>query len=231
MSVAIQNELGLLNADLARYQEVTKKTPQEMLLKQGGKLAYALSHRLRFLMPAKGSIRSERLAGLKLGGGIKIRPAVQEMVMQKYGVRQTIDTRETIFGKRGVKSVLRKGKRLNLWALMAQREISLRESGRGFLGFSARFSGIGILKTVARQKWIDRFARTLAEAGLTVSQANGVLELAWQGGVSAQRAAEGLLKPKAQEAIAAAIRDVRQDVNEYLARKARENAAAAFRKN
>lgn len=231
MSIHVQSELGLLNADLARYQQITRKTPEEMLLKQGGKLAFALSQNLRGLMPGKGAIRAERLEALKARDGIYIRPSVRQQVLAKYGARQEISTREIVFGKRGRKSVLRKGgKRMNLQALMAQREINLRESGRGFLGFSARFSGIGKMKPGWRQRWLDRYSRMLAEAGLTINRADGVLEFAWEKGPSAKQAAEGLLKPKAQERIVQAIRNVRMDVEEYLARKTKENASQAFTK-
>jgi len=232
VSLSVQSELSLLNADLAKYQELTKKTPEEILLKQGVKLTFALNRQLRTIMPGKGSVRSERLEALKAGRGVYVRPSVRAEVLSKYGAYQDVATRETRFGKRGRKSVLRKGgRRLNLQALMVQRELNLRESGRGFVGFAARFRALGQMRGGIRQKWLDRYSRLLSEAGLTMTAENGVLDLSWTNGPSALHAASGLLKPRAQAAIITAIQDVRSDIWEYLGPKLKENAEGAFTKH
>lgn len=231
MSIVIESELGLLNQAISRYQQLSGKTPEETMRKQGGKFALVLSQKLQTLKPEKGAIRAERMAALQSGWGVKVRESVREQVMAKYGARQEIDSRATVFGKRGVRSVMRKGgRRLNLQALMVQRELNLRESGRGFTAFSARFARLSEVKPGSRKKWLDRYSRYLASAGIAATNNSGTLEFSWGGGGSSDQAARSLQRPRAQAAIAAAIQDVRKDILKYVERKDRENAAKAFKK-
>lgn len=224
MNVLINDNLNSLNTALNRYAELTGKSPEDILLKQGGKLGYALRVRLREAMPAKGSIRAERLEALKRGEGVRVGPHIERSVAAKYQARTNLDTRKTVFGrsKAGKTSVTRGGKRLNLRALMVQRELSARESGRGFLSISARYPRILQRQQVAR----SRIGPELSKAGINANA--DTMTFSWTGGNElAESAATGLSKAKGEKAIAQAIKDVELDILEYVKRKDSENARKA----
>jgi hypothetical protein len=240
MSLEVKHELAELNAAISRYQEVTKKSPQDVLLKHGGEFAYALNRRFRFLAPAKGSIRSARLAAMKgRGAGVFVRPSVRARIFAQYGAHTSLEgggmmlPGQTRFFRskgsvRDVASVKRKGKTLNLQALAVQAELNLRESGRGFLGRSAKFDSLrDRLQGGGESRWLDRYTRLLAEAGLTVSTENGALTFTWEG-AGGSGAATAIMGPKGQQQLAAALQDARANLEQYLARKFPEDAASAF---
>lgn len=236
MSQVIVNELGLLNKAILRYQEATRKTPAEVLLKQGAEVGFALARRFKDIMPERGRIRSERLSALKSrSSGIKVRSAVREAIARQYGAHQVIGTRQMRFirgSKRqvSVASIKRKGKRLNLQALMVQRELNLRESGRGFLSQAARFSGLqNRLKASGFSRWFDRYRKFLSQAGLSVSTASGTLTFTWSG-ASGSNAAAAIQKPKAQAKLLEALAEARGNIETYLNRKLGEDLGKAFLK-
>jgi hypothetical protein len=222
----INVEIEALNRALILYRDLTNKTPEDVLLKQGGKLGYAVAKHLRGLAPAKGEIRSERLAALKAGQGVHVRQRVRLRVMQKYGARIDVKSRGLIFGnsKNGKKSMVRKGgKRLNLWALTVQAELNTRESGRGFLARSSSFP-----KTLQDYQTAQSiYGPILSDAGLNSDK--DTLTFKWDPARSelASSAAKGLSRAQGEEAIAAGIADTRDDIKEYISRKLLENARKA----
>lgn len=236
MSLSVSHELGELKAAIGRYQELTKKSPQDVLLKHGGEFAYALNRRFRFLAPAKGSIRASRIAAMKgRGSGVFVRPSIRAKIFSQYGAHTDLASSQVRFfrGKgrvREVASVTRKGKSLNLQALAVQAELNLRESGRGFLGRSAKFDSLrDRLQGGGDSRWLDRYTRLLAEAGLRISQDNGTLTFTWEG-EAGSGAATAIMGAKGQQQLAAALQDARQNLEEYLSRKFPEDAATAFRR-
>jgi hypothetical protein len=222
----IDAEIASLNRALVLYRDLTNKTPEDILLKQGGKLGYAVAQQLRNLSPTKGFIRAERIQALKSGQGIHVRQSVRRRIQQKYGVRIDIKSRELVFGnsKAGRKSVVRKGgRRLNLWALTVQAEINLRESGRGFLARSSKYPKLLSDYQVAQ----SIYGPILSDAGLNSNK--DTLTFEWDPARSelASSAAKGLSKAQGQAAIARGIADVRDDIKQYLSDKLLDNARKA----
>jgi len=213
-------QLDALNAKLAQYQVLSRKSWPEVLAKQGGKLGFSLAQHLRGLAPAKGKVRAEALARLKAGGGLHIRPSVERAITFKYGARSRLSDRKVIFGSAGVTTIRKRGRRLNLRALMAEREISVRESGRGFVSVSARYPQT--LRKVDKAK--SRYGPALSEAGVTANDEGGQAKFTWDPseGALAASATAGMSRPRARAVIALAMRDVSDDIGVYLSRKQAE---------
>jgi hypothetical protein len=217
MKANVTHNLEALNEAIRLKQSLQKGLFSDALLKEGGKFAFALAQRLRGLSPAKGAVRAERLDALRSGEGVKIRKRVREAVLRKYGAHTDIVSRQTRFFS-GKRSVASKGKkRLNLQALMVQRELNTRESGRGFLGQSARYPRI-LTKTSAA---MSRFGPLLSKAGLQATDNVGILSFVWAGaaGELSGSAARGLSKPRARAEIASAADITRDDIMQYVRRK------------
>jgi hypothetical protein len=219
--IAVTHNLADLNRALARYIALSGKLPGEAIAKQGGKFAYTLSRRLRGLAPRKGSIRAERLSALARGEGVRIRPRIREALMRRLGAHSDVRTRQTRFmrGKKSVATIRRGGKRLNLQALMVQRELNTREAGRGFLSVSARYPRELKISGAAE----SRFGPVLSKAGVSLS-ADAHARFTWnpsQSELSGQAGA-GLSRPKARAIIALSLRDVTRDIRAYIERKVKE---------
>ncbi|TXH52218.1 MAG: hypothetical protein E6Q97_16595 [Desulfurellales bacterium] len=218
---AINTDLIALNSSIVQYVALSRLTPSEALARKSADLATAMSRRLRGLAPAKGAVRRERLSALKSGRGLRIRDAVRTRVMAKYGAAVDIRTRRGVYNRSLPKA---RGKRLSLQALMVKAELGLRESGRGFLGFSGRFKGIRSISSARSLRYSDKFRRFLTDAGLTESGDGATLTL-WEN--VAPAALAGLSKAKAQAAIQQSLREVNADMRVYIDRKLAENAAKA----
>jgi hypothetical protein len=220
MNLSVSTEIMKLNQAVKRYQDLSGKNWEEALSKQGGKLAFSLSGGLKEIAPPKGLVRSERLAALKTGGGVKIRQRVRTAIFTKYGARSDIRTRRVIFGKKGVTSLTRNGgKRLNLQALMVQRELATRESGRGFLSVSARYP-----RTLGKQHTAkSKFGQVLSSANLKAANRNASLVFEWGAtGALSQSAAQGLSKDRGQSVIARSLAAVTEDILIFVDRKVAE---------
>jgi hypothetical protein len=134
---ALDSEMARLNQTLALYQRASGKALDEVLRKKSNDLRIELFKQFRTLMPAKGAVRAERLQSLRHGGGIHVRAKVYEAIAAKYGA-VPIESGLMMFragARGGLRGTTRAG--LNLQALAVQRELSLRESGRGFTAWSA----------------------------------------------------------------------------------------------
>lgn len=231
--IGVEHNLAQFNDALQRYKQLSGKLPEDVLKKQGGKLGFALRARLRGIAPAKGQVRQERLTALKAGEGVRVRPRVREQILQKYGRATDVVTRraQIVVGNQAVGSVVggrhsglgfRYG-RMNLQALMVQREIAVRESGRAFLAVSARYP-----KTLQNeQRAHSRYGPILSAAGLNANK--DTLTFSWDSSKSqlSGEAAGALDKPKARAAIALALRDTTDDVLEYVNRKVAETGREA----
>jgi len=246
-TLSAEIEVAQLNNALKRYRELSGKTPEEVLLKQGGNLTGFLRNRLRTLMPAKGQVRAQRLAllaqgvgrraGSRRGLGVHVREKVRQAILTKYGVATDIATRKTTLIARGKLAGNRTnylqglafakegglGIRRNLQQLMVERELNLREQGRGFLSISSRYP-----KQIGRQQFAkSKYGPFLSALGLNAS--GDTLTLQWDPSRSELQASAttGLSKPRASAAIALALRDTTTDVNRYVIEKLRKNAIAA----
>lgn len=222
MNVQVQTNLAGFNAALERYVTLTRLTPEEAMLKQGAKLAFNLSGRLRALAPAKGATEAERRAAMERGEGIHVRRAAILFARRKtVATASSLGTRrDALFMERTAKGGVKRGGR-SFWQIAIDRELRIREGGRGYLGFAARMSGgIQRLKRGAVVRQIDRIRREIGRAGLTADAQGEALRFEWD----RDSIVEGLGRPKAEAAVASALADVRADMHQYLARKTQENA-------
>lgn len=228
MTPTIQSNAQEVGAAFRRYMEVTSLTPPEAVVKQAFEFSRFLNKRLRTLAPVKGSIRAERLAALKSGGGIKIRAAVLQRLMERRGVSQRIKGRGYVMGKNLRTTARVGGKRLNFNALAVRAELNLREQGRGFVAHSSNFRQLAKMraqKGTQRQQVIDRYRRFLSSVGVTVNPTNPRAVFSWGGNQSSGDVAKVLSQGRGQESVAGALADARDNMMVYVRRKLAENAA------
>lgn len=232
--ITVSDNLAEFNATLALYMQLSRRTPQEALVMKGAGLAFALSGRLRLLSPARGQTRKERLAALKAGGGVRVRPSVLAWAVKRFGYGSVTKTRRGAFlgvdaeGKgteRGSLMVGRKKKRrMNLQALAVAAELSVRSRGRGYLAFAARMRWAAKMMIQGSEyRVLDRIETEVGRAGLTHDMDGSALRFRFANA----NIAEGLNRPKAEVAIAAALSEVRADMLLYINRKVAENARKA----
>lgn len=218
-------ELAEFNKTLGKYISVSSKTTEQALAAKGNDFAWSLSARMKGLAPGKGTIRAERIAAMKRGEGVIVRPSVRKKVLAGAGVNVS-DSGKVSFGKRGsaTKSVSDGGvrKRLNIRQLMVRRELALRESGSGFLSTVARFQNRGAysLKNIKPNLALYHIAKAnqiVASAGLKIDPTDATLKLTL--GSDQSSAGEGFSKPQQTAMIVSALRDVRRDMASYLQQK------------
>lgn len=222
----IEAELSALQKKLRAYQELSGKTWEEVLSKQGGKLGFLLFQRLRGLAPAKGQVRAERLAALRHGEGIRVRQNARD-----WATNRTISTASSLRTRRGIQfrertkagGLKRNGR--SWWQIAVAREIAIRESGRGFVAVSGRYP-----RTLGReQAAVSRYGPELSRAGLIVTGQKGRAEFVWDPGTGhlAASAVHGLERPRGKAALALAVRDLSRDIDVYITRKTEERIGKA----
>lgn len=231
MTVIFQTNLDEFNVALTRYAAISSKGVAEAIAKKGADFGFRLAKNLRELAPEKGSVRAERLAAIKAGGGIKIRDKIRERTMTRYGVSQTLDTRKLRMGKKLSATKRVGGKLLNLQALMVRAELNTRESGRGFSSYGSRFKSLS--QQLAADRWgekrvqiLDRYNRFVSACGFRNRPEETSLLFSWGGNESSNKLAKSLQKPRQQRAIADALDATRDDIMVYLNRKQNEARAA-----
>jgi hypothetical protein len=230
ITARVESNLAEFNQKLAEYAKLARKTPEDVLRKQGPKLAYAISDRLRLKTPPKGAIKGGILASLRgRARGIYVRASVKKSVAEKYGLRSDSISKRLLIGrgKKGAGTAVVGGKRLNLQALRVRAELGLREKGRGYLGLAARIPQATITGMAPGkfQKLFGRYRTQLSEVGLEIVQDGGALSFIFPGtaNIDGNSPAEGM--EKNMDAIAAGIADVTADIKEYTDRKMAEAAA------
>lgn len=214
--IVFQHHLDRFNEALRGYQQVTQKTMRDVVVKQGTKLAYALSRRLKAIQPERGSIRAERVSALRAGRGIKIRPGIRESIYRKYHVAEDIYNRRAKIVRRNrtVGSILKRGRRMNLPALMAEREINLRERGIGYTAYAARVKNIAALGAgLSSTQHKGRYLQILADAELETAPGQSSLTLTWG---AESESGEALSTMDAELAIGEALEEVTADINIYV---------------
>jgi len=211
MNLTVSTDIDRLTSAVNQYVRLSGKTLQEALQKQGGKLAFNLRTGFRGLAPAKGSIRSTRLAALAAGGGIKVRASAWQWATEQVAGRQTTRRKRRSGGKR----------QLGKSALAVKRELSIRESGRGFVSVSARFPLTLGASQVARSK----FGPVLSSAIIESADRNAKLTLSWDPsrGHLAEGVAAALGNPRAETILADAVKATTADIQVYLNRKLGEH--------
>lgn len=241
--ITVQHNLTQLNESLQRYAQYSKLSWPQILAKQGSKLTYAISARLRAMMPPKGKVTSELLASLGAGRGVKVRKSIRARIFAKVGANVRIADREKAkvwqskgLAIKGIKTragrgtVSTKGKLLNLQALAVKAELAARESGRGYLGYATRIRTNSV-EAVKEVKKLGRLHQQLGAAGLIISNDEAGIRFVW-GGMSRDGEAlgvgAGLNKDQQQRAIAQGIGDVNSDVMEYVRRKQEEALQRSF---
>jgi hypothetical protein len=213
VTVTFQTNLDRFNDALADYLAVTRLSTQEAVAKKSADFAFRLSTKMKSFSPGKGVIRAERLAALKSGEGVKIRPSAWERAYKTQGVSQDIKTRKFGFNRRG--------------KTYGSKRI---KSGRGFLGYATRLKSV-IQKFAIKddidvyRTLLDRYNRFLSSVGFKTDADKAEMTFKWGGNKSSGEIAVALQKPKQQTAIAQALDESRADMLEYILK--RQNRAKA----
>lgn len=207
----IDFELQRLQRALWLYSKAAGMTMEDAIRKKAKQLGYALYVRFHGLMPAKGAVKEERLGALKGGEGVHVRPIIYQRIAQKYGALPLAAGVMKFRGKGGkLRGSDKRG--LNLQALAVEAELNLRESGRGFLGQSSRFTFDSQVAKAA-----SRYGPTLAQLGFSITGQGPSARLTW-GGYSqlSDDAVRAIGRARGQDAVAQAIGDVTRDMMPYL---------------
>jgi len=237
----IQSNIAEFNYRLVQYQNLSGKVPGQVLREKSARLGYILKENLKNLIPPQGYITDERLEALKEGRGVRISKVAMSYIADKYKAQKHSGRTWMVVmsGKkhRGKNESYfspmvpdpKTGKLLNVQALRVQFELSLRESGRGFLSRSSDFHQSRYIsgnKAVA----FNRHGEALGEVDLEMSITNESATLRWGGGLSnySNEIAIAMEKPKAQSIIADSIRYISEDMKVYIDRKNRENMQKSF---
>lgn len=236
MKPALEHNLEQLSRAIGLYSRAAGLSAEETLAKKGSDVGRELRREWRSLAPARGSIRASRLAALRAGEGVHVRPWVRQWaeaqrakLIGRVGRKARVAAAEN-FGPLA-------GRPLNVQALAVKRELSLREQGRGFLGQAARFLPDSDLGSAAES--MARSGPELAEAHLLKFESGPEVTLefglALAGGHLAGpqsneslsvHAVMGILKTRGMAAAARAVANVTADMVPYLERKLGEKAAA-----
>lgn len=231
MKLTFQDNLDEWNAAFREYSGLVRMSVQEAMAKKGSDFAFRLFSKLRKLSPKKGNIRTERLAALATGQGLRVRPSAIDYARQKTIATGTnIKTRkDAVFFEKGRTGKV-KSKARSFWKVAVDRELSYRESGRGFLALSSRYKSLGVELEAARfaekkQTIYDRYGRFLGAVGFKPTPDDSSMTFRWGGNTSSGNVARTLQRPKPRAAIADALDESRRDMLEYVARKHAQAAA------
>lgn len=236
----ITYNLSRLSESLQEYGRLSGKTEEEVVAKQGGKLAWNIYAGLRALAPGKGSVRAERLAALAAGEGVHVRDAVMREIGAKYNATTSVASGKTFLAQRKGRKVVamateieRNGKRLNLQALAVERELTIRETARGFASiatprpvraYANALASSGFTTDTVRQME-SRYGFVLSLFNVKLSAEKKYAELRWLGRHGEyQDAVLGLSKPRQQKVLNDAIIETNEDIRVYITRKQREDA-------
>lgn len=217
--MTVEEQITRLNDRLFKYRELSLKSWPDIMSKQGGKLADLLSRRLRGIAPVRGAIRAQTLERLAAGGGIRVRKTARKFADQHSVASATnIKTRRASHFVQATKTGAVRSGGLNWWQLAVQREINIRESGRGFLSVSSHYR-----KYLSQANFaLSKFGPVLSRAGISVRSDGAAASITWDPSDSelASSAAAGLGKTKGRAMIALALRDLIDDIDIYITDRA-----------
>jgi hypothetical protein len=235
-------ELSRCSDALREYARLSDLDEADIIAKQGGKLAWNISSELKKLAPVKGSIRAERLVALAAGEGIHVREAVKQEIGAKYQAVTSIASGKTFLSQRRGKRVVamateveRKGKMLNLQALMVEREIAIREGARGFAAYATpkpprSYASIAAEGNAGGDKLFNiesKYGFVLSKFSLKLARTGDKsAELSWivRRDDSYEDAVMGLETERQQAALLEGIRQTTADIEVYVKRKNEERA-------
>ena len=235
MNITFESNLAEFNATLAEYARLSSKGAAEAVARKGADFGWRLSRKLLTLAPKKGQVRAERLAALQAGGGVRVRQAALDYATKKTTSTATnIRTRKASNYREKTKSGRVKTGARTFWELAVTRELTLRESGRGFSALSARYKSLSQQLAAdrfgeQRKQILDRYNRFLSAVGFKRASNDTSLTFRWGGNKSSGELAVSLQKPRQQRAIADALTEARADMLVYIARKQAQAAQALAR--
>lgn len=241
--MTIETTLPQLNAALNVYIRAAGRGVMFGLVKQSQELSRNLAMEARGLMPEKGAVRAARLEAFKQGEGIRVgktarKYADAKTVATASSVKQGMLQGGAIFMERTKRGVKKDGR--NWWQIAVDRELNLRESGRGFLHHADKFDIMSdgerrLLRRIHKNSK-SRYGPILGEFALTSTSdvsngESGKAEFTW-GGFSelSNSAVLAMGRTRGQAAMARAIVATVDNIVPYLERKLGEEAANAFRK-
>lgn len=217
-----RHNIADLTQAMRTYRALSKMSTEDVLRKQGGKLVREISFQLRYISPPKGSVVVEGLSRLRMGKGIKIRPAIRSRVVAQWEdklKRKQARFEDKFWGEAA------SGQNNWKWLLqqkLVQAELNMRERGRGVMGISAKYP-----QTLTDQgKSISRYGHLLSEVGVRVLHDKGFARLSWPGiNEQSKKLVEGLGRRRPSKAVADAIHIVTEDILVYTRGKQKEMVA------
>lgn len=237
--MTVETTLPQLNNALSAYIRAAGRGVMFGLVKQSQELSRNLAMEARGLMPVKGAVRSARLEAFKQGEGIRVGATARKYADSKTtATASSVRTKgAAIFMEKTSKGKIKKNGR-NWWQLAVARELSLRESGRGFLHHADKFDIMSnterrVLRRIQKNSK-SRYGPILGEFALTSSSdisngESGRAEFIW-GGFSnlSNEAVKAMGRTRGQAAMARAIVATVDNIVPYLERKIGEDAAKEF---
>lgn len=237
--MTVETSLPQLNTALTAYIRAAGRGVMFGLQKQSQELSRNLALEARGLMPAKGAVREARLEAFKQGEGIRVGATARKYADSKTtATASSVRTKgAAIFMEKTSNGKIKTDGR-NWWQLAVARELSLRESGRGFLHHSDKFDIMSnserrVIRRIQKNSK-SRYGPILGEFALTSSSdvsngESGTAEFRW-GGFSdlSNEAVKAMGRAKGQAAMARAIEATVDNIIPYLERKIGEEAASEF---
>ena len=222
------SSLRELNIMFAKYAVWAGVTRRQALYKFGDTFTREFGKLLKPLAPAKGSVRTMGLSRLAGGAGIQVRPsamryATEHSAATAYDVKSRSGTRFMETNRKG--AFKRAGR--NWWQIAVGRELSIRESGRGYTAYGGRIRSIyrigsfagGVRKAAITH--VGRVGQKLADVLVDTAKDSSDMRLIW--GESARtEIGTALSQPKAHGKISPALNAATRDMMAYIDRKARE---------
>lgn len=216
----LERSLASLRIALNRYAEKSDLTEAEIIRKKTTQLAVELRRAFRALAPARGSIRAAQISNLGEGRGVHVRAAVYDRLTQTYGLHRTTSGSRVLV--KGAKGSLTTKDGLNFQALAVKRELTLRETGIGFMAFSvpsARFSNdVEVATSTKTSRYGPRLSNFVLEVRQRAKTKSSLFT--WP---SSSSALIGLSKEQQYNNIVNSVRLVEADTLVYVERKIRED--------
>ena len=225
ISAELTYDMRALSEACRKYCILSGKTEGDVIDKQQGKLGYNLYNGLRALMPGKGVVRAERLTALQGGQGVRVRPGVYEELRIKLGDEFTSKSQK-YKGPNGelAGTAFNARRQMNFQALAVQRELNLRESGRGFMAWSVpRHRSYAELAHIDQE---SRYEHVLSMLNIDTrpDADRKFAQFTWD---SNSKALEGLSDAQQMGVIEYAVRETTDDIMVYVERKIHEDVDRA----
>lgn len=239
ISAELNVNLSRMRRKLTEYAALSGLTEEQALFHQAAQLAWDVYRGMRAIMPKKGSIRSSRLELLKARGpghGVHVREAVLREVAARYQMTTSVATKQNFFAmkKRGkVKGYSREiwdpktGKFLNFRAAAVQRELAVRETGRGFMAYSVPRPERGETDQshADLRSQVSRYGFELSRFMMNPKGGSGMMaaELRWLGARGEYNSpVTGLSKQRQMQVLSEAVAARNADIDVYIKRKLKE---------